>query len=250
MTSQITKSFTVKATSSSFSKPEHSAPPSTLHVAIGCQNGAQHSVCFVEKLYEQYSFGAESLLKLVDGVKVKVKRRHCEATKGEWLNTKDAVWQHSQMSIKNLPTHKDLILNRSWSNFLTESTNQIEAAFCQDPYATKIDIGKHVVDFERGVVFNKRSRNEFRIRSAVPSLEGKVRSSWVVQQDKGSKQFFCGAGILFYSVHPRTGEPVFLLGHMTYSAMAWCDFGGMKNYRYTLYTSKFYSFFQRKGQLC
>ena len=128
MTSQINKSLTVKVTTSSSSKSEHSAPSSTLRVAIGCQNGAQHSVCFVEKLYEQYLFG-QSPLELVDSVKVEVKRRHCEATKGEWLNTRDAVWQHSQMSSKNLLTHKDLILNRSWSNFPTESTSQIEAAF-------------------------------------------------------------------------------------------------------------------------
>ena len=234
MISQINKAFTIKVTSSSSSESEHLAPSTTLRLAIGCQNGAQHSVCFVEKLYEQYSF--ESPLELpVDGGKVKVKRQHCEATKGEWLNSKDAVWwQHSQMSSKNLPTHKELILNRSWSIFPTESSRQIEAAFLQDPYATKVDVGKHLIDFERGIVFNKQSRNEFKIRSAIPRLESKVHSSWVVQQDRGNKQFYCGAGILFYSVHPRTGEVVFLLGHMTYSAMAWCDFGGMKDYRYQL----------------
>ena len=236
MTSQINKILTINIASSSSSKTGHSTPSRTLHVAIGCQNGAQHSVCFVEKLYEQFSF--ESPLELEEGVKVEVKRQHCEATKGEWLNCKDAVWQHSQMSSKNLPTHKDLILNRSWSSFPTESSNQIEAAFYQDPYATKVDVGKHVIDFERGIVFNKRSRNEFKIRSAIPSLEGKVRSSWVAQQDGGNKQFYCGAGILFYSVHPQTGEVVFLLGHMTYSAMAWCDFGGMKNHRYNFNLSK------------
>ena len=180
----------------------------------------------MEKLYEQYSF--ESPLEL-DGIKIEVKRRHYEATEGEWLNTKDAVWQHSQMSCKSVLSHKDLILNQSWCNFPPDSTSQTEAAFHQDPYATKVDIGKHIIDFERGIAFNKRSRDEYRIRSAIPSLEGKVRSSWV--QDRGKKQFYCGAGILFYSVHPRTGEAVFLLGHMTYSAMAWCDFGGMKDYR-------------------
>ena len=231
MTSQISKALTIKATSSS---NEHSALSTTLRVAIGCQNGAHHSVCFVEKLYEQYSF--ENPLELADGVRVQVKKQHCEATKGEWLNSKDAVWwQHSQMSTKNLPahkSHKDLVLNRSWCSFPTESNSQIEAAFRQNPYATKVDVGKHLIDFERGIVFNKRSRNEFRIRSAIPRLEGKVRSSWVVQQDGGKKQFFCGAGILFYSVHPLTGEAVFLLGHMTYSAMAWCDFGGMRDYGY------------------
>ena len=231
MMSQINKSLTIKATSSS---SEHSALSTTLRVAIGCQNGAQHSVCFIEKLYEQYSF--ENPLELADGVRVKVKKQHCEAIKGEWLNSKDAVWwQHSQMSTKNLPahkSHKDLVLNRSWSSFPTESNSQIEAAFRQNPHATKVDVGKHLIDFERGVVFNKRSRSEFRIRSAIPRLEGKVHSSWVVQQDGGKKQFFCGAGILFYSVHPRTGEAVFLLGHMTYSAMAWCDFGGMRDHGY------------------
>ncbi len=231
MTSQINKALRIKAASSS-SENGHPAPSTILHVAIGCQNGAQHSVCFVEKLYEQYSF--ESPLVLADAVKIKVKKQHCEATKGEWLNSKDAVWwQHSQMSTKSLPTLKDLVLNRSWSSFPTESSSQIEAAFRQDPYATKVDVGKHLVDFERGIVFNKRSRNEFRIRSAIPRLEDKVRSSWVVQQEGGKKQFFCGAGILFYSVHPQTGEAVFLLGHMTYSAMAWCDFGGMKDHGYS-----------------
>ena len=52
------------------------------------------SALWTWNLYEWYSF--ESPLELVDGIKVEVKRQHCEATKGEWLNNKDAVWQHSQ----------------------------------------------------------------------------------------------------------------------------------------------------------
>lgn len=232
MITSINKTLKQKAACLSSCKGQAAAPPTAsqpqLLVAVACQTGAQHSVCFVEKLYEKYSF--ESPLELQSDVRVEVKRQHCEATKGEWLNTKDAVWQYSKISCKHLTNHKNLLLNRSWSNFPTKSMCQIEDAFCQDPYSTKLDIGKHVIDFERGIVYNKRSRDEFRIRSAIPSLEGKVTSSWM--QDGGQKQFYCGAGILFYSVHPRTGEAVFLLGHMTYSSMSWCDFGGMKNYRY------------------
>ena len=227
VTSRIQKLLTVRATSSS-SDTQKLALSTTLRVAIGRQNGAQHSVCFLEKLYEQFLF--ESPLEL-GGVKVEVKRIHSRATQEEWLNTRDVVWQHSQMSCKSSLHPKDLIENQSWSNFPSESHSLIEAAFRQDPNASQVDVGKHVIDFERGIVFNKRSRNEFKVRSAIPSFEGKVRSSWV-HQGKGDEQFFCGAGILFYSVHPQTGEAVFLLGHMTYGAMAWCDFGGMKNYRY------------------
>ena len=52
MTSQINKSLTctVKVTTSFSNRSEHLALSTTLslRVAIGCQNGAQHSVCFVE----------------------------------------------------------------------------------------------------------------------------------------------------------------------------------------------------------
>ena len=232
MITSINKTLKLKAASSvsSSCKGQVAAPPTArqLLVAVACQTGAQHSVCFVEKLYQKYSF--ENPLELEDDIRVEVKREHREATKGEWLDTKDAVWQHSKISCKHLINNKNLLLNRSWSNFPNKSMCQIEDVFRQDPYTTKLDIGKHVIDFERGIAYNKRSRDEFRIRSAIPSLEGKVKSSWM--QDGGQKQFFCGAGILFYSVHPWTGEAVFLLGHMTYSSMSWCDFGGMKNYRY------------------
>ena len=231
MTSLIDKTLKLRISSSSSSDNKQSEVSSsstaaTLQVAVACQNGAQNSVCFVEKLYEKYSF--ENPLTMEDGVKVDVKRRHIEATRGEWLSTKNAVWQHSKIAWKHLINRKDLILNRSWSSFPNDIAHQIEAAFFQDPFSTKVDVGKHIVDFERGMAYNKRSREEFRIRSAIPSLEGKVKSSWL--QEKGKRQFFCGAGILFYSVHPRTGEAVFLLGHMTYSCMSWCDFGGMKNH--------------------
>ena len=207
-------------------------PSSTLRVAIGCQNGAQHSVCFVEKLYEQYLFG-ESPLELVDGIKVEVKRQHCEATKGEWLNNKDAVWQHSQFPVKRIPHHRVLLFNRAWSNFPLESVRQIEAAFLQDPFSISIDVGKHVINFERGTLYNKKSEEEFRIRSTIPCSNEKVHSSWL-QDDEYSQlhKSYTSAGILFYSVHPRTGEAVFLLGHMTYGAMAWCDFGGLRKFVY------------------
>ena len=208
-------------------------PSSALRVAIGCQNGAQHSVCFVEKLYEQYSFGAESPLELMDGVKVEVKKRHCEATKGEWLNTKDAVWQHSQFPVKRIPHHRVLLFNRAWSNFPLESVRQIEAAFLENPFTTGVDIGKHVINYERGILYNKLSEEEFRIRSIIPSSVEKVHSLWL-QDDEYSQlhKSYTSAGILFYSVHPQTGEAVFLLGHMTYGAMAWCDFGGIRKFVY------------------
>ena len=216
-----------EATAASDMTPS-AAASTTLLVAVACQNGAQHSVCLVERLYEKYSF--ESVLEFEGGgVKVAVKRKHCEATKGEWLDTKEPVWQHSQLVAKHLTNQKDLLLNRSWSSFQDDVACQIEAAFRTDPFSTKVDVGKHIVDFDRGIVYNKRSRQEYKVRSAIPRLEGKVKSTWL--QEKGKKEFFCGAGILFYSVHPRTGEPVFLLGHMTYSCMSWCDFGGMKDYR-------------------
>lgn len=231
--SLINKTLKQRATdlSSSTSEGQTSPSPSaTLLVAIACQNGAQHSVCFVEKLYERYS--SESPLE-VGGIRVEVKRKHCEATKGAWIATKDAAWQHSRIPSKHLPKHRDLILNRWWSNFPTNIVGQIEAAFRQDPFATNLDIGKYVIDVESGTMFNKRSRDTFRIRSVIPTLDGKVRSSWQQDglQDKGHKKFYCSAGILFYSIHPHTGEAVFLLGHITYSSMSWCDFGGMKNFR-------------------
>ena len=230
MTSLINKTLRQKVTTSKQSGEdlEQSETPSTsLLVAVACPSGAQHSVCFVEKLYEKYSYESHLELEVAD-IKLKVKREHRVATKGEWLDVKGVVWQHSKIASKHLAGCKDLLLDRSWTSFTIDVTNQIEAAFQQDPFAMKLDLGKHVVDFERGVVFNKRSRDEFKVRAAVPRLEGKVKSSWL--QEKEQKSFYCGAGILFYSVHPQTGEAVFLLGHMTYSCMSWCDFGGMKDH--------------------
>ena len=222
---------TVTASSASpSSEHQTSVPPTTrLLVAVACQNGAQHSVCFVEKLYEKYSF--ESPLELEGDVRVEVKRQHHEATKGEWLNTKDTIWQHSKFPVKHLLSHRDLVMNRVWSNFPLESTQLVEAGFRQDPLAKSLVIEKHIIDFERGVLLNKKSQEEFRIRSTIPRLEGRVESSWFKDNEyRAFHKSYSSAGILFYSVHPWTGEAVFLLGHMTYSTLSWCDFGGIRNF--------------------
>jgi hypothetical protein len=227
------------ATASSIASSEagEALPSSTLslRVAIGCQNGAQHSVCFVEKLYKQYSLESPLDLTTVDsnGVKVEVKRQHCEATEGEWLESKDATWQHSQFPVTHIPHHRVLLFNRAWSNFPLESVRQIETAFLKNPFSVDIDIGKHIINFERGTLYNKKSKEEFRIRSTIPSSDEKVHSSWLQHEEYSQlHKSYNSAGILFYSVHPQTGEAVFLLGHMTYGAMAWCDFGGLKKFMY------------------
>ena len=235
----VKKEFESSALPSSLSTSNEEGSTSlnvkTLQVAVTCQNGAQHSVCFVEKLYEKCLL--DSPLELEGGVKVDVKRRHIEATRGEWLSTKNAVWQHSRFPVKHLVNHsRDLVTNQVWSNFPLESAQQIEAGFLKDPFATDLDVGKHIINFERGVLLNKRSQEEFKIRSTVPSMEGKVQSSWLDDVEyRAFHKSYCSAGILFYSVHPQTGEAVFLLGHMTYGCMSWCDFGGLKGFRCVYY---------------
>ena len=227
------QSSTVFSANRSTSPSEKHAVRTTLLVAVACQNGAQHSVCLVERLYEKYSF--ESVLEPEgDGVKVAVKRKHCEATKGEWLDTKEPVWQHSKFPVKHLlKSPKDLVMPSVWSNLPLESAQQVETRFRQDPLSTDLDIGDHIIDFERGVLMNKKSQEEFRIRSTIAHFEDKVRSSWLDDVDyRTLHKSYNSAGILFYSVHPRTGEPVFLLGHMTYGSMCWCDFGGLKSLWY------------------
>ena len=238
MTTAINEAINERSTALAASSETSPSSTLSLCVAIGCQNGTQHSVCFVEKLYEQYSF--ESPLDLeqlvaptVDGVKVEVKRQHCEATEGEWLESKDAVWQHSQFPVARIPHHRVLLFNRAWSNFPLESVRQIEAAFLKNPFSSGVDIGKHIINFDRGTLFNKKSEEEFRIRSTIPSSDEKVHSSWLQHEEYSQlHKSYTSAGILFYSVHPQTGEAVFLLGHMTYGAMAWCDFGGLKKFVY------------------
>ena len=233
MTTAINEAMKERSTALPTVSSSEMAPSTTrsLRVAIGCQNGAQHSVCFVEKLYEQYLL--ESPLELVDGVKVKVKRQHSEAAKGEWLNSVDAVWQHSQFPVTRIPHHRSLLFNRAWSNFPLESVRQIEAAFLKDPFSVGIDVGKHIVNLGRGTLYNKKSEEEFRIRSTIPSSDEKVHSSWLQHEEYSQlHKSYTSAGILFYSVHPQTGEAVFLLGHMTYGAMAWCDFGGLRKFVY------------------
>ena len=215
-------------------KRQEKTPSTSLLVAVACPNGAQHSVCFVEKLYEKYSYESHLELEAAD-IKLKVKREHRVATKGEWLDVKDVVWQHSMFSVKHMLNHncKYTAVNRAWSNFPLESCMIIEEGYLRDPLGTNLDIGNHIIDFERGVVLNKRSQEEFRIRSAIPMLDEKVQSAWLEDSEyRALYKSYTSAGILFYSVHLRTGEAVFLLGHMTYGSMSWCDFGGLRSYGY------------------
>ena len=202
--------------------------PQRIIVGISCKNGAQLSPCFVERLYDNLQCEPP-----VEGLTVR--RHHWDALCGEWGKRKDIVWQHSRLPIKYTQEIRQAVQNRVWTNFPMHVNALIEDAFQNTPLSASVEIEDFNINFEAGTVFMKQKQQVYRIRSTVVSADALIKCYPLVNESyKAVVKRYQAAGILFYSVHPLTGEAVFLLGHITYAACAWCDFGGLRHHWYVL----------------
>ena len=205
-----------------------------LSVGVMCSNGAQLSPCFIEQLYEHFSYDSVLLRGL------KVSRNHLDALKGVWGDSKDVVWQVSSFPVyeKRKIDLEEVFMFGSWFSLNTSDISTCEKQFCKDPFTSDIPIIHMdlVVDFESGTAYSSRRRKNYYIRcSRLPESKTKCWSLSDIGYKSASRSFLA-AGIQPYSVHPVTGEAIFLLGKITYGTEDWCDFGGLKSLHRYVYT--------------
>ncbi len=197
-----------------------------LLVLVSCSNGHHYSPCFVEKLREIY----ENDKTLKKQLFIKTEHRDLLRT-----TKKDFVWYHSKIPSLYVQHVEMLTNNRLWVPFDEKMNYHLEQTFQEDPYCSIVPNATDVVDFAYGSLYNKQKRKSFSIRSTV--LKAEERRSAVKCRLVGDVVYravvkgYDAAGILFYSVHPQTGEALFLLGQLTYNGLTWCDFGGLKHFK-------------------
>ena len=214
------------------SKPSAYSRPSVVRVGIVCSNGSQLSPCFVEKLYDHFVSGPV----IVRGLQVS--RHHRDALKGAWGHSEDIVWQVSYVSVHHdvLRRFDQLFDPKMWLNFDPTANSESERQFQKDPFNSHVSFTDMVLDFECGTAYNHQQRKTHYIRCTYASHS--KTNCWFLSSSgyKSACRSFRAAGIQPYSVHPLTGEAVFLLGRITYGTVDWCDFGGMKSSRYAYNT--------------
>ena len=200
----------------------------TVRVVVLCSNGAQLSPCFVEKLYEHFI----SEPPVVPGLSVS--RRHRDALRGAWGSSRHSLWQVSCVPVHGkVASHfTEVFQSKMWLNFDPTANTKTEAQFRKDPFTSSVDFTDMVLDLESGTAYRKAEKKTYYIRcSDVSQPKANV---WELSSIgyKSVARSFRAAGIQPYSVHPVTGEAVFLLGRLTYDQLVWCDFGGLKSYRF------------------
>ena len=222
MTAEITA--VIKKHHKPKNKSNTATQSSIIRVGVVCGDGAQLGPCFVEELYTHFSYGPV----VADGLRVG--RYHWDALKVVWGRSKDVVWQ-----VSCIPAQRkmgsyldDLSESNMWVSFSTSANIETEERFCQDPYSNEVNISDMVLDFESGLAYDKKRQRQYYIR-CTHVTQSKV-NCWFLSGDgyMAVSRPYRAAGIQPYSVHPVTGEAVFLLGHITYGWQSWCDFGGLK----------------------
>lgn len=204
-------------------------------VLVTCLRGTCISPCYVERLYRMYRYHPP-----VDGLTVKrvhpLLKDKQQQPPGEG---KEFVWQRSVLATKYLDSRHDLTRHKMWSHFPMHVVTVIEEGFRRNPFNTSLDVrysvrgGKYVLNFETGEVYSTHEQQTYRLRCIVSRFDDLFECQHLTGSTyKPFSRKYDAAGILFYSPHPVTGEPVFLLGHMTYGSESWCDFGGLKKLRY------------------
>ena len=203
--------------------------PKTVRVVVLCSDGAQLSPCFVERLYEHFSSGAPPIV-----AGLRVSRYHRDALRGAWGHSKNLVWQ-----VSCIPTHAKVASNfaqifqsRMWLNFDSTASSRTEKLFRKDPFTSNVDFTDMILDFASGTAYRKSERKTYYIRCFDVSQVSV--DCWILTDVgyKSSTKSFRAAGVQPYSVHPVTGEAVFLLGRLTYGPFIWCDFGGFTSSRF------------------
>ena len=218
--------------------PRHKPDTVSLRVCISCSTGTVVSPSCVEWLYQEYTARPH----LSGGLMVK--REHQQAT--AWARTQrkhgTMLWQYTNTPAKYLHKVDELTDERLWRPFPIFLVSLIEEQFQQNPFNRVCKINKvndaytHMLNFETGEVHIIREKETFCLRCiSVRSVEDQITCSMLDKTSyKAASKCYGAAGILFYTFHPLTGEPVFLLGHMNYACRSWCDFGGLKSFRYFL----------------
>ncbi len=208
-------------------------------VSIGISSSTrvpQVSMCYVEALVEEYQFRNPC-----GHISITVRREHREM---EALRTKEPakgtkfVWQHTKLPMSLMQKFPDLTLSRLWSYFPFHIYELIEQEFRKNPFNSKLElpysksIGMCILDFQSGEMYSTSEKKVYKIRCTTTDVENFVTCRLLGDSSYRSlAKHYQGAGILFYTFHPIIQEPVFLLGHMTYSSRCWSDFGGLKNFR-------------------
>ena len=215
-------------------KVEHNgdSTAASLHVAVTCSTGCKLSPCFVEKLYEHYTSSPPT-------DHMTVTRDHpilLHHLKGS--APLPPVWQycpfrHHQAHFSNVRQLKQLVCSSTlWVDFPDDTNFLLEASFKRDPLSSSARAGDLLVSFHGGTVHSKTKGQQSLIRCTARESKFTVVTRHLQhEQYKPFVKSFIAAGILPYSVHPVSGEAIFLMGKITYSTCTWCDFGGIKSYR-------------------
>lgn len=199
-------------------------------IGITCRDGTRVSPCYVERLYEEYLHRAP-----IGELTVKREHQHIspyvsrEPSKGRLF-----IWQRTKIPL-NVCKFEDFTVERLWSAFPFHMTATIEESFKRDPFNRNLKLmnggSQCVFNFETGEMFSEHRNKMFRFRCTVSIIEARITCKLLGHASyKSVVKHYDAAGILFYSTHPVTVEPVFLLGHMTYGSESWCDFGGLKHF--------------------
>lgn len=206
-------------------------------VGISCDDGYELSPCFVEKLYDHYKSAPP-----IDNLLI-VKRQHT-MPESRLLQKERLKWQQypgnsSSLRRKSESEHvkqiKHVTNSKEWVDMPQELSTSIEHAFERDPLQCSVKIENIVVDFESGMITSILTKQVTLLRCTLTPRDYTVNVRAINHQIyKGFVRSYEAAGILPYSVHPVTGEAVFLLGRLTYDRSTWCDFGGMKS-RYKIF---------------
>lgn len=198
-------------------------------VIVGLSCSTCLSICFVEKLYDYFSAFPPS-------DNFKVTRNHLNEPH---KSTDEINWEHLPY-IKKYYRQASELDNRKYVNSLTTSKDwqrlppvlsvSLEETFLKNPLSANSKIGEVQVDFVSGTLYNKTTGQKSYIRCStqVKGMSISVREL----KHETYKQYvsnYEAAGILPYSVHPLTGEAIFLVGKLTYDGGSWCDFGGLKS---------------------
>ena len=201
----------------------------------------QASMCYVEALYEEYKLRHPPAG--IGQVHLYVGRKHGDMA-ALWTRKpakgRKFVWQYTKLPMSLMQKFPDLTLPRLWSYFPHQVYDIIEQEFRKNPFNKKLElpysksVGQCTLDFESGEMFSTSEKKIYKVRCTTTDEENFLTCRMLGDSSYRSLgKHYQGAGILFYAFHPIIQEPVFLLGHMTYSTRCWCDFGGLKNFRYS-----------------
>ena len=200
-----------------------------LMIGLSCSDGTCLSPCFVEKLYDYFN-----AFPPLDNFRVV--RNHLYDYHSHHPN--DIRWEHLPFGSKFFQRHNELetiqqvkllTKSRDWCAIPPLLNSSIEEAYLKNPFSCSIKINDVQIDFVSGTLYNKTTGQKSYIRCShynKSHIDVKEISHEVYKQYCRSYE---AAGILPYTIHPVTGEAIFLVGKLTYDGGSWSDFGGLKS---------------------